>query len=377
MTSITLHTDIDQALDLALAHVQANRDTFGQAFPTAGYPVYETAANNHWMAGFWPGMLWLTYHATGDASLRAKAESLYPSFVERLERRVRLTHDLGFIYLPCCRAQWMLTRDEAARETALRAARELARRFNPRGGYIQAWGEIGQEPEAGRIIIDSMMNLNLLYWASDQTGDSTYQDMAKSHAMASQTHLMRPDGSFYHTFFFDPHTGTPLYPRNHQGFSDESAWSRGQAWAIYGFALSAEWTGDERFLHTAEKAAQFFLSVSPPDHPPLWDFRLSPDAPPLWDSSAGAIAANGLMRLAQLTGKDTYRTQALTLLRTLIRDCLETDPHRQGLLRHGAQHVPHGHTPDGYTIFGDYFFLEALLTAMGNRPDFWGKGDQG
>jgi len=263
---------LDEVLQRALARVQANRDAFGDAFPTTGAPVYQTAGNNHWMTGFWPGMLWLTYHATGDASLREKAESLYPSFVARLDNHVSLIHDLGFIYLLSCRAHWMLTGDEDARATALHAARELASRFNPRGGYIQAWGEIGQEPEAGRMIIDCMMNLNLLYWASEQTGDPGYQEMARRHARTSQTHLMRPDGSFYHTFFFDPHTGTPLYPKNHQGYADESAWARGQAWAIYGFALSAEWTGDESFLTTAQKVADFFLTASPPDRTPLWDF---------------------------------------------------------------------------------------------------------
>lgn len=371
----TTTSSLTHALGVALDWVREHRDAFGDDFPTSGYPLYQQAPNTHWMAGFWPGMLWLAYHATGDEALRRKAEALSPSFVARLDQRVNLIHDVGFLYLLSCRAQWMLTGEEHARVTALRAAEALAQRFNPKGGYIQAWGEIGDPAEAGRMIIDCMMNINLLYWASDQTGDARYQEMARRHAQASMTHLVRADGSTYHTFFFDPHTGDPIYAQTHQGFSDDSVWSRGQAWTIYGFALSAEWTGDEVFLHTAQKAADYFLTLSPSHRTPLWDFQLPPDAPQLWDSSAGAIAAAGLLRLARLTGRDAYRIQAETLLRALIRDCMEPDSDRPGLLRHSAQHVPHGHTPDGYTIFGDYFFLEALLTATDSPPDFWGKQD--
>ena len=195
--SISTLTD---ALALSLNRVRANRDVFDHRFPITGYPIYQTTANENWITGFWPGMLWLAYHATEDVSLREKAESLYPSFVQRLEQRVRITHDMGFIYLPSCRAQWMLTGDEQARATTLRAAQALARRFNPHGGYIQAWGEIGEEPEAGRIIIDSMMNLNLLYWASAS------HIAAPSHARGWQL--------LSHLLFQSPNRGTPVWPHS-------------------------------------------------------------------------------------------------------------------------------------------------------------------
>jgi len=359
-------------LEFALARIRDNRDAFGDEFPTRGYPAYETAPNNHWVASFWPGLLWHAVNATDDAALRAKAEALYPSFVDRLDQRIRLTHDLGFIYLLSCRVQWLLTGNQAARDTALRAAKELSQRFNPRGNYIQAWGEFGAGPEAGRMIVDCMMNLNLLYWASEQTGDDVYRDIARRHAAATQKYIVREDGSTYHTFFFDPQTGEPLYGKTHQGYADESLWSRGQAWAVYGFALSAHWLDDADFLATAEKVAERFLIDSPTEQTPLWDFRLPPDAPQYLDSSAGAITACGLLRLAKLTGNQTYHRQAETLVNTLIDNCLETEANRQGLLKHGAQHVPDGHTPDGYLIFGDYFFLEALLTLTGQSLDFWG-----
>lgn len=366
---------LQSALEYSLTYVRNNCRAYGDGFPTMGYPNYKITPNNNWVTSFWPGMLWLAYHVTDDAELRAQAETLYPSFVERLEKRVRLTHDLGFIYLLSCRAQWMLTGNKDARDTALWAAKELSRRFNPRGNYIQAWGEIGEAPEAGRMIVDCMMNLNLLYWASEQTGDDTYREVARNHAASTQKYIVRDDGSTYHTFFFDPDTGDPLYGKTHQGYADESLWARGQAWAIYGFALTAQWLDDADFLVTAQKVADRFLADSPPDKSPLWDFRLPSDAPQNLDSSAGAITACGLLRLAKLTDNEQYRRQAEIMLQSLIAECLDTDTGRQGLLKHGAQRVLTGETPDGYLIYGDYFFLEALFTLNGQSPDFWGPSN--
>ena len=146
----------------------------------------------------------------------------------------------------------------------------------------------------------------------------------------------------------------------------------GAGWAIYRFALAAQWLDDSEYLATAEQAAACFLKGSPPDRTPLWDFRLPPGAPQHRDSSAGAIAACGLLRLARLTGEKKFQTQAENLMNVLVWDCMEMQPGKQGLLRHGAQYVPGGVVPDGYLIHGDYFFLEALLTLAGRGVDFWG-----
>jgi len=316
-------------------------------------------------------MLWLAYHATQDTDLRSQAEVLLPSFAKRLEKRIDLSHDLGFLYTLSTRTAWLLTGSQEARDVGLWAAQELGKRFNPRGNYIQAWGEIGEEPEAGRMIIDCMMNLPLLYWASEETGDNTYREMAHRHATSTLRYLVRQDSSTYHTFFFNPQTGQPCGSKTSQGYADESLWARGQAWAIYGFALTAEWLDRVDFQVAAQNIADRFLIESPPDRTPLWDLRLSPDAPHYLDSSAGAIAACGLLRLAQLTGNNNYSQQAETMIKTLIVECLETKPNRQGLLKYGAQHVPEG-VADDYLIYGDYFFLEALLTLTGQAPDFWG-----
>ncbi len=368
---LTQSTTLQNTLEHALHQIKSNCYAYDLEFPTRGYPAYNTAPNNHWVAGFWPGMLWLAYHATQDAQLREKAEALLPSFADRLEKRIDLSHDLGFLYTLSARAAWLLTGNRQARDLGIWAAQELSKRFNPRGNYIQAWGEIGEEPEAGRVIVDCLMNLPLLYWASEETGDNIYRDMAHHHATSTLRYLVRDDGSTYHTFFFNPETGQPVEGKTSQGYADESLWARGQAWAIYGFALSAQWLDNADFLAAAQSTADRFLTDSPVDSTPLWDLRLSPDAPQYLDSSAGAIAACGLLRLAQLTGNNHYRQQAETLLNTLSNECLETEPNRQGLLKFGAQHVPEG-VADEYLIYGDYYFLEALLTLTGQIPDFWG-----
>jgi unsaturated chondroitin disaccharide hydrolase len=362
---------IPTVLKAVLNRVKRNCHTYSLDFPTRGYPFYATAPNNHWVAGFWPGMLWLAYTATRDPEFRQQAEVLIQSFIDRLDQRVYLSHDLGFLYTLGVRPAWNLTHNQVARDLGVRAAQELIKRFNARGNYIQAWGETGEEPEAGRMIIDCMMNLPLLYWASEETGDRVYRQIARQHATTTLRYLVRPDGSTYHTYFFDPNTGEPIGGKTAQGYADESLWTRGQAWAIYGFALTAQWLQDAEFSAAAQMTAECFLHESPINHTPLWDLRLPQEAPQYQDSSAGAIAACGLLRLSQLTGQSAYREQAESLIETLIAECLEKDETRAGTLKYGAQHVMQG-LADEYLIYGDYFFLEALLALTGAAPDFWG-----
>lgn len=362
--------------DTVLARVVGLHNAYQGQFPASGdHQRYQLIANDSWLASFWPGMLWLSYGAAGTPDARVSAELLLPSFQERLDRRVHITHDLGFLFTLSARAQWQLTGDPRAHALALRAARELLARFRPRGGYIQAWGPVGDRDEGGRIIVDCLMNLPLLFWASEQTGDPAFAAAACSHAERSLAHLLRPDGSTAHTFFFDQDSGAPLGARTHQGYADDSLWARGQAWAIYGFTLAAEWTGAEQFRLGAERAALRMAAELPPDRVPLWDLRLPPGAPRYRDSSAGAIAAGGLLRLARLRGDspdDPFGALGAELLEALIRSCYEPDASAQGLLRHGCLHAPKGWAVDSALILGDYFFLEALLMRERRAPDLWG-----
>ena len=368
------------ALEGSLARIRQHHGSFGNRFPIVGEGTrYQLSENNHWLAGFWTGLLWLAYAATGDDALRAHAESLLPSFEERLERWVHITHDLGFLFTLSARAQWQMTGDEGARQLALQAAVDLVQRYRPAGRYIQAWGAVGDPEEGGRTIIDTMMNLPLLFWASGQTGDAVYHDAALAHAETSRESLMRPDGASYHTFFFDQESGEPLGPRTHQGHADDSLWARGQAWAIFGFAVAADWCQDEDLLDAARRAARRFMAELPPDGVPTWDLRLPDDAPHYRDSSAGAIAASGLLRLGRLVAGEEgeeFQRSALALLDALVAHCWETEPAGQGLLRDGTYHAHKGWGVEEYLICGDYFFLEALLALEGRVPDFWGPGSE-
>lgn len=348
---------------------------FGDRFPTYGSGTcYQLSPNDNWLAGFWTGLLWLAYAGAGDDTLRTQAETLLASFEHRLDNGVHITHDLGFLFTLSARAQWHLTRDGAARDLALRAARELLARFRPRGRYIQAWGPVGDPTEGGRTIIDTMMNIPLLFWAADEIGLPRMHAAARDHAHTTARHLLRPDGGTYHTFYFDQRTGEPLGPSTHQGYADDSLWARGQAWAIYGFAVAAAWCPDDKFASIALAAADCFMAELPEDGLARWDFRLPASAPCYPDSSANAIASAGMLRLAdQLAGAERDRVVAYAhrLLGVLLDECLETAPAAQGLIRHGTYHAIKQWGVDEYFICGDYFFLEALLWLDGKAPDFW------
>jgi unsaturated chondroitin disaccharide hydrolase len=368
-------SSLQTALTASLERIRRHHRAFGSQFPITGEgSSYQLAANDNWLTGFWTGLLWLTHAATGDEDLRQHAQDLLPSFRERLDKRVHINHDLGFLFSLSARAQWQATGEREARELALQAAQELLGRYRVPGKYIQAWGEVADAEQGGRIIIDTMMNLPLLFWATEQTSDPRYRQAALEHAETSLRYLLRPDGSTYHTFFLDQQTGKPIGPRTHQGYSDDSLWARGQAWAVYGYALAAEWSGEARFLEIGQQAARRFVAELPPEGVPWWDLRLPDDAPRHYDSSAGAIAACGMLRLARLDGESEFHDLARALVENLVTHCLETEPQAQGLLRHGAYHVHKGWGVDAYFICGDYFFLEALLTLDGRAPDFWGPG---
>lgn len=364
-------TIINTILPQITTRIERNTQQYGNQFPSYGdgNRKYNLTANENWLASFWSGLLWLL--CTQDDRVCETALKLLPSFEERLDKKIRLNHDLGFIFTLSARAAYQLTGDDAARQLALRAAEVLYQRYNPAGQYIQAWGEIDDPAQAGRFIIDCMMNLPLLFWAHAETGEQKYYDAAINHARTSQQYLLREDGSTYHTYYLKPETGEAIGAKTHQGYADDSLWSRGQAWAVYGFPMVAEWTGESEFIDTAKKAAGRYLADAPLTDVVPWDLRLPDDAPAYPDSSADAITAGGLLRLADLTGDTSYRHHAESLLHMLYKQAFDTRENAQGLLLHGTQHAPHGYGIDTYTIFGDYFFLEALLKLAGNTVDFW------
>ena len=375
MNQLETHAKIEETISKATQRIIDNITKFGNLFPYAGSGhTYTLCENENWTAGFWTGLLWLAYSTGAADSIRDFAFDLLRTFERRLNERIHITHDLGFIFTLSAKAQWQLIQDETAKSLALRAADELWLRYRPVGKYIQAWGPLGDAEQGGRIIMDTMMNLPFLYWATHTTGNPRFAQAADDHTYTTLAHLIRPDGSSSHTFYFDQHTGKPRYPRTHQGYADDSLWARGQAWGVYGIALAAEWSSDLEFLAGATRVADRFWTELPENLIAPWDFRLPDGAPDHLDSSATAIAACGYFRLAGLIPdkRDDYVGKGLALLGALIEHCWEDHPQGQGLLRHGALHVPKGWYTDSYIIFGDYFFYEALLTAVERNPDFWG-----
>ncbi len=365
-------------LQTAVGRVRANITRFGDQYPHNGDGMaYVLGANNHWMTSFWTGQLWLAYLVTGDPAYRAAAERQLSSFEHRLVNRIDESHDLGFLYTLSARAQWQITGDAKAHDLAIAAADRLITRFHPVGQYIQAWGKMNDPFEGGRIIVDCLMNLPLLFWASDQTGDPKFAEIGLAHARTTLRYIVREDGSTFHTYFFNQETGEPIGGKTAQGFADNSHWSRGQAWAIYGFALAADWTGAPDMLDAAQRVSERFWAELGDDLVPVWDFRLAPDAPRKRDSSAGAIAACGMMKLATLVDDPalsaSLQERAQRMVARLTEACFEESPEAQGLLRDSSYNVSANRAVEQFMPFGDYFYLEALTKLSGVEVDFWGK----
>ena len=319
-------------------------------------------AHGSWTVGFTPGLLWLTYRLTGDQRYVDAALERCARFTHR--KRDSTTHDIGFVFTPSFIEGYRLTGEKWLREAALEAASTLAARYNQQGKFLRAWGPLDSSERAGETTIDAMMNLELLYWAAQELPSSELAAKATSHAETSARFLLRPDGSTFHAYAFDPLTGAALRGFTHQGLSDDSMWSRGQAWAIFGFAKAAHWTGRRDFVAVSSTCADLFLTRLPERRVPPWDFDSAAQEPP--DSSAGAIAAAGLLALASThpdsDAAERYQTAATDLLVALTEQCsTATHEGHEGLLTSGTWHLAADFAVGEALIYGDYYYMEALL----------------
>jgi unsaturated chondroitin disaccharide hydrolase len=330
----------------------------------------------NWTSSFFTGMALLAFRETGDREFLAQLDRLRPWYHDKVHAHAADTmHDLGFLYSLYSVGLSKLTHDPAHALVARRAADVLAARFQPNGGYIRAWGRL-DEPNTlyeGLAIIDCLMNLPLLFWAADYPGHAHLRDIAIRHANTTLGLFIRPDDSVFHAFRFDPATGAPLGGDNFCGRSVASHWARGTAWAIYGLALAYRYTRDSRYLHVSERVARQFIANLDTDLVPVWDFRLPASMPPLRDSSAAAIAACGLQELARQGSRDPdLRPVAFKLLERLCtEDYLDSNPATMGILRNAEIGDGVGAAKNAYASWGDYFFMEALSTALGHGPTFW------
>jgi unsaturated chondroitin disaccharide hydrolase len=365
----TLIPTFQRALDFAAA--QARRII--AAYP--GYtPMYTVGGRwnregerwTHWCEGFFPGILWLLHKHTGEAEWRTLAERYtIPLEPRRLDRTV---HDLGFLFFSTYLRWYHLTGDPAHRAVLIDAGRTLALR-RQKGGYLASF--VGPQS----LFIDIMMNVGIILWAARETGDESLRHIALEHCRTTAQYLVRPDGGTAHEGIFDVETGRFLWHSTHQGWKAGSTWSRGLAWAIYGFTAAHRLSQEESFLATARRCADYYLKRAPDGLVPPWDFDLPQEMQNQFDSSAAAIAASGLWDLAEAVSdpadRDRYQAAGMTILETLCSDrFLAIDrPQWEGILMHGVYHYHKGLGVDESVAWGDHFDVEALVKAIAGRSE--------
>ena len=389
LTPGTTATAVDLATAAALDTVRRNSTTFGAGYPddtttdgrylprpaAGGFPL---GGNRGWTTSFFNGMEWLAWELTGDETFRDAALDHSADFSRRVRAAEDLdTHDLGFLYTLSTVAAWRLTGDTDGRDAALLAADHLMLRMLEPAGIIQAWGDLSDPNQRGRTIVDSLMNMPLLTWAGEQTGDPRYADAVRRHTAQLREHIVRADDSTFHTFYWDVETGAALRGATEQGALDDSCWARGQAWGIYGFALNYRATGDPLLLDAAWRCADYFLAHLPADSVPFWDLVYVDGSDAPRDSSSAAIAVCGLLELAELEGAGERAERAATAAHTMLASLIDNyTPERpedsDALLLHGVYDLPKNNGVDEGTLWGDYFYLEALTrVALPGRKPFW------
>jgi len=339
------------------------------------YPVYtqngkwkhEGPAWTHWCDGFLPGLMWIFHRRNAENGggggtfwMEKAVEYSRPLEPRQFDRDV---HDLGFIFLSSYYRWYQASRDPKLNDVLIQAGRTLSQRFVEKGQYLRSF--VSEDS----LFIDIMMNVGLIFYASRETGDRRLRDIAIRHALTTRRYLVRGDGSTAHEGIFDVKTGEFLRHSTQQGWRSDSCWSRGLTWALYGFGSCYEYTRDPRFLDTAERCADYFLTHTNADGIPPWDFQAPEDSRKMVDTSAAAIAASGLLRLCRMLPDPVkgfyYWSSALHILRNLCEKyTAREDEPWEGILKGGVYHVHKNLGVNESVMWGDYFFCEALENAL-------------
>lgn len=401
--------EIEEGLDFATKQILHILPDFTYKFQPA-YSIdnfYEPSDNNDWTSGFWTGEIWLVYEylkkklqdinegSEEYKELEAKVSQLekageiqVKSFHDRIVNKISVDHhDMGFLYSPSCVASYKLTGSLEAKEAAILAADQLITRFHPVGEFIQAWGPMDQS-ENYRLIIDCLLNLPLLYWASEETCDDKYRDIAQKHIRSAVNNVIREDYSTWHTFFFNMETGEPDHGSTCQGYRDGSAWSRGQAWGIYGMALAYRYTNKEEYIDLFKNVTSYFMNHLPKNLIPYWDLEFSDwtedelkNDPQPYDTSSASIAACGMLEMAKYLNEDEagyYRSLAKKLIKAVYDNAAVKDfETSNGLVLHStySNHSPYNtcnhYGVDECNSWGDYFYIEALTRLSRDWEQYW------
>lgn len=370
---------INDAIKNCLRKVDKNIAKLGELFPTPATfnNAYKPMPNTEWTNGFWTGILWLCYEITKDEKYRNLAEKNVESFLDRIEKNIEVEHhDLGFLYSVSCVSAYKLTGNEKAKRAAILAADKLISRYQEKGQFIQAWGELGAKDNY-RLIVDCLLNIPLLYWATEVTGEEKYGDIAKKHYISTVNNAIRDDASAFHTFYFDPETGLPSHGKTRQGYSDDSSWARGQSWLIYGIALNHSYVENNENIELFEAITNYFLNRLPKDFVSYWDLIFSDNSGQSKDSSATAIAVCGMNLMDKYLPETNkykliYKYAAHSMLESLVDNYTDdlTDG-IQALINEGVYSWHSGKGVNEGNIWGDYFYLEALVRFKKNWKMYW------
>lgn len=371
---------IQSSIEYVLKKLEENLKVFTDKFPCAASEIliYYPIKNTGFDTSFWTGMLWLAYDITGDQKYRTAAEVQLKSFQERLENNIEIDcMNIGRLYILSCVAAYKITRNSIARDLALKAADKLAERFIEKGKFILGWGRINDLRDGG-LELPSLIDLSLLYWASLETGNKRYHNIAEQHLNQVVKYNIRENGSTFHQFYIDIDTGEPLYAGNITGYSDQSCWSRGHALGIYNLSINYIYTGDVNLLQKAKKMADYFISRLPEDGICYWDLVFSEGEEPR-DTSAAAIAVCGLLELSRylpLIDKDKYiyENTAIKILVNLMKDYTtntEEYSDSNGILMGGVYRKPFSYGENECLLIGEYFYFEALIKASRCFRSYW------
>ncbi|WP_372772865.1 glycoside hydrolase family 88 protein [Mangrovibacterium sp.] len=330
-----------------------------------GQTQWNKVGIHDWTSGFWPGILWYAYEASGDSAILEAAQNFTAPLKGVLDVAVS-DHDLGFQLYNSFGNGFRLVDDSTYHYAVLTAADSLATLYNPKVGTTLSWpSQVKKMNWPHNTIIDNMINLELLFYAAKNGGDQHLYDIAVKHAETSMHTLIRPDYTIYHVAVFDTVDGQFIKGVTHQGYADDSMWARGQGWGIYGYTMCYRETGKLEFLETAQKLADVFLERLPEDGIPYWDFDdpSIPDAPK--DASAACVAASAMLELSEFMTDETvklkYRNAAVSLLAKLSSPEYLSGDTNQAFLLHSTGHKPKGSEIDASIIYADYYYLEALL----------------
>jgi unsaturated chondroitin disaccharide hydrolase len=319
-----------------------------------------------WTSGFWPGTLWYVYEYTKDPAWKAKADS-FSRELTPLAYQKAIDHDLGFQMYCSFGNGLRLTGNPDYKKILLAAADTLATLFNPKVGTILSWPRSvpNMEWPQHNTIMDNMINLELLFWASKNGGGKRLYDMAVSHATTTMKNHFRPDYTSYHVVVYDRETGKKIKGVTHQGYADNSMWARGQSWAIYGYTMTYRETKDPKFLDFAQNVSDVYLKRLPKDLIPFWDFNTPdiPNAPK--DASAAAVTASALLELSTFVRDKakaaTYRAKAEQMLESLSSANYQSRQVNDAFLLHSTGHKPNNGEVDASINYADYYYIEALL----------------